>query len=343
MTATASVLVDVREELGGLGRRRGIGESHRLVHLVGHGLLHDLHVGLGKGTVLHAALGEYHDRVALLLPLHLFLRPVHGSRRVAHGVSAEAIGARLDEGGDLVAAGTLHRATYTLADGQHVHPVHRLAVDAVGLGEAPDLRLGEGAGDGRAHRVAVVLADEDHGQLPEGGEVERLVELALGHRAVSEVAEYDLVATLVLDGESRPGGQGQVRAHDTVAAQEVDALVEEVHRAALALGKPVPAAEEFGHHAPGIGALGDAVAVLAVGRDHVVLRAYHRGGTYCHRLLADVEVEKPADLAQSVHLGGLFLEASEQLHLVQQPPGQPRVEPGAGYRGFGLRHDATPA
>src|SRR5215467_2348523 len=255
-------------------------------------------------------------------------------------MATEAIGARLDEGGDLVAAGTLHRATYALADGQHVHPIHRLAVDAVGLGEAPNLRLSEGAVDGRTHRVAVVLADEDHGQLPEGGEVERLVELALGHRAVSEVAEHDLVAALVLDGETRSGGQGQVRAHDTVAAQEVDALVEEVHRAALALGKSVPAAEELGHHAPGIGALGDAVAVLAVGRDHVVLRAYHRGGTYRHRLLADVEVEKPADLAQGVHLSGLFLEASEQLHLGQQPPGQTRVEAGAGYRGFGLRHDA---
>src|SRR5262244_2936610 len=296
MTATASVLVDVREELGRLGRRRGIGEGHRLVHLIAHGLLHDLHVGLGEGTVLHAALGEHRDGVSLLLPLHLFLGPVYRPRGVAHGVAAEAIGPRLDEGGDLVAAGAVHRPPHALAYGQHVHAVHRLAGDAVRLREAPDLRLGEGAVDGRAHGVAVVLADEDHGQLPEGGEVHRLVELALGHGAVAEVAEHDLVAALVLDGEPRPRGQWEVRAHDAVAAQEVDALVEEVHRATLALGEPVPAAEELGHHAPGIGPLGDAMPVLAVGRDHVVPRAYHRGGTHRHRLLADVEVEKPADL-----------------------------------------------
>jgi hypothetical protein len=55
-----------------------------------------------------------------------------------------------------------------------------------------------------------------------------------------------------------------VSADDAVAAQEVDALVEEVHRAALALGQPVLPAEQLGHDALGIGALGQAVAVLAV-------------------------------------------------------------------------------
>ena len=90
------------------------------------------------------------------------------------------------------------------------------------------------------------------------------MELALGHGAVAEVAQHDLVAPLVLDGEPHPRGEGQMGAHDTVAAQEVDALVEEVHGAALALAETVHAPEELGHDPPRVGALGQAMTVLSV-------------------------------------------------------------------------------
>ena len=125
--------------------------------------------------------------------------------------------------------------------------------------------------DGGAHRVAVVLADEDHGQLPERGEVHGLVELALGHGAVAEVALHDLVTALVLHRERGAGGDGQVGGDDPVPAEEIDALVEEVHRAALALAEAVAAAEELGHDPAGIRALREAVAMLAVGGDGVVV------------------------------------------------------------------------
>jgi hypothetical protein len=51
-------------------------------------------------------------------------------------------------------------------------------------------------------------------------------------------------------------------AHDAVAAEEVDALVEEMHGAALPLRQPVDAAEQLGHDPLGVRALGEAVAVL---------------------------------------------------------------------------------
>src|SRR3989337_1070903 len=47
-------------------------------------------------------------------------------------------------------------------------------------------------------------------------------------------------------------------ADDAVAAQEVDALVEEMHGAALAVAEPVAPAEELGHDAPRVRALGQA-------------------------------------------------------------------------------------
>ena len=197
--------------------------------------------------------------------------------------------------------------------------------------------------DGRAHGVAVVLADEDDGQLPQGSQVHRLVELPLRHGAVPEVAEHHLIAALVLDPKPHPRGQRQMGAHDAVATQEVDALVEEMHRAALPLREPVDASEQLGHDPLGVRALGEAVAVLPVRRHRVVLGPCHRGGADGHRLLADIEMEKAADLAHGIHLGGFLFEPSDQLHLGEKPAGQLRVEPGAGERDFGLRHDATPA
>src|SRR5580704_18037662 len=338
MTAMASVLVHVREQLLRRRLRRSLREGDRLVGQVVDRLLDVLDVRLGEDAFLEAAVGEERDRIAQLLAVDLLLGAVDRAGRVPHGVATEAIGAGLHQGGRLVAAGALHRPTHRVAHRQDVHAVHRLAVDPVGLGEAPDLGLGERAVDRGAHRVAVVLANEDHRQLPERGQVQGLVELAFGHRAVTEVAQHDLVAPLVLDREAGAGGERQVRAHDAVAAQEVDALVEEVHRAALALTQPAHAAEQLGHDPARIRPLGQAVAVLAIGRNRVVVGPQGRGRADRHRLLSDVEVEEAADLAEGVHLGRLLLEAPDQRHLRQQPPRQLRVEPGLGGCGLRLGH-----
>jgi hypothetical protein len=87
-----------------------------------------------------------------------------------------------------------------------------------------------------AHGHQVVLDDVDDRQLPHAGHVEGLVDRALVHGPVAEVAEADLVLAAILDGEGHAGGQGDVAADDGVAAEEPLLGVEEVHRAALALG-----------------------------------------------------------------------------------------------------------
>src|SRR6266540_5624492 len=341
--ASASVLVDVGEQP--LRRRlgRGLGKGHRLVHQVVHGLLHRLDLGLGEHPVLKAFVREDLDGIALLLPLHFLLRAIHGAGRIAHRVAPEAVGARLDQRRRLLPARALHGPTDAVADGQHVHAVHGLAGDAVGLGEAPDLGLGQRAVDGGAHGIAVVLAEIDYRQLPQRRQVQGLVELPLGHRAVAEVADDHLVAALVLDGEGRPGRQRQVRAHDGVAAEEVHALVEEMHRAALALAEPVAPAEELGHDPPRVGALRQALPMLAIRADRVVVRAERGGGPDRHGFLAYIKVEEAANLAERVHLGRLFLEAAQVQHLAHQPPGELGVEPARWHYGSRLRHKGTSA
>ena len=87
--------------------------------------------------------------------------------------------------------------------GRHdVVAVDRDVVDAVAGG--PPLERRRVLGRRRRELgVAVVLAEEDDRQLPHGGEVHRLVERALGHRAVAEERHRDAAVGPQLRGRRR--------------------------------------------------------------------------------------------------------------------------------------------
>ena len=74
-------------------------------------------------------------------------------------------------------------------------------------------------------------------------------------------------------------------------------------------------AVQLGEALLGRAALGDVVAVLAVGADDVVGRAQRRDGADAHALLPDAEVEKAADLALRVGLGRRLFDAADGEHL----------------------------
>ena len=75
------------------------------------------------------------------------------------------------------------------------------------------------------------------------------------------------------------------------------------------------AAGQFRHHALGIHAGGQHVAVVAVaGDDGIALFQGHLHADH-HGLLADVEVAEAANQAHAVHLAGLLLEAADQQHV----------------------------
>ncbi len=217
--------------------------------------------------------------------------------------------------GPVAGAAVRHRLLAGGLDRQHVHAVDRLARDAEGLAAGVERRGRGGALERGAHRVLVVLDHEDAGQLPQRAHVEGLVDLALVRRAVAEIGEADVVVAAVPVGEGEAGADRHLRADDAVAAVEVLLLGEHVHRAALAAGVAARAAGQLGHHALGVHAAGEHVAVVAIGGDALV--AVLRGGLEPDhdRLLADVEMAEAADQAHAVELAGLLLEAADQQHL----------------------------
>jgi hypothetical protein len=173
--------------------------------------------------------------------------------------------------------------------------------------------------DGIVRRVLIVLAHEHDRQLPQRRDVQRLVELALRGGAVAEEAGGHAALALDLGGERRAAGDGQPPAHDAVRAQHAHREVGDVHGAALPLGVAVHAAEELGHHAPDVGALGDAVAVAAVGARHAVPGREARADADGHRLLADVGMHGPVDLAGDAELDGALVELADQDHGAEHP------------------------
>ena len=128
----------------------------------------------------------------------------------------------------------------------------------------------------------------------------------------------DGVLALVVGGERDAGRQRQVAADDPVAAQEAALGVEQVHGAAAPARGAALAAEQLGHHDLRVGAARQHLAVLAVGREQVVLVAHRGDGADDRRLLPDREMQEAADLGLHVHLLRALLEVPDQEHLVEQ-------------------------
>ena len=253
------------------------------------------------------------DRVLLLAHLlHLFLGAVF--RGVGHRMSAIAVGRHLQDDRAVAAAAPFQREVGGGLDRAHVHAVDLEAGDVEALTALRQVGQRRGALDRGAHRVAVVLDDVDHRQLPQLGHVEGLVDLALVGGPVAEIGEGDVAVAAVAVGEREACAEGDLRADDAVAAVEMLLLGEHVHRAALALAEAAAASGQLGHDALGVEAAGQHVAVVAVGGDGLVagLGLEHQAGH--HRLLPDVEVAEAADQPHAVHLAGALLEAADEEH-----------------------------
>ena len=111
--------------------------------------------------------------------------------------------------------------------------VDRDVVDAVARGPLLERRRVLGRRRGELG-VAVVLAEEDHRQLPHGGEVHRLVERALRRRAVAEERHRDAAVGAELGGRRRADRDRHAGGHDPVGAEDPELGIGDVHRAAAA-------------------------------------------------------------------------------------------------------------
>jgi len=280
--------------------------------------------------LLHARTMQ-RDGVALEVLLQLLLGAVRAAHRVGHGVTHEAVGAHLEQRGHTLLAGMLDGGGRRLAHGEHVLPVDHVTRHVVRRAALVDVVDGRRALERGAHAVAVVLDDEDAGQLPERGHVERLVEGPGVHHRLAHEAGDDLVAAAVLDGEAHAGRDGHMATDDAVPAEEAELLVEHVHRAALAARAAILPPEQLRHDGARCHAPRERLPMIPIGRDDVVVGTEQRDDAGGDGFLPDVQVAEAADATDGIHLGAALLEAALQQHGVEQFA----MERGLAVRGLG--------
>src|SRR4051794_30851829 len=90
-----------------------------------------------------------------------------------------------------------------------------------------------------------------------------------------------------------------------------------MHGTTLALGVAMLPPGQFGHHALGIHAAGQHVAVVAVAGDHLITALDRHLHPDDDRLLPNIEMAEAADQAHPVKLTGLLLEAADEQHVTE--------------------------
>ena len=236
-------------------------------------------------------------------------------RVVGRGVRAHPVGVGLHERRALAVAGPLQRG---LRDG--VRREHVVAVDAdAGEAEAesplverdPGLAL-DRLGDG----PLVVLAEEHDRRVVGRGEDERLVDVALRGGTVAEVRDDRRVAVgvagadvaVALHAHGVAGRVQRLRADDDRV--EVEVVLRGVPGALVDAAVETEQLERVDAAAPGD-------AVLAVGREDVVLRAQRAAGADLRGLLAE-QLGPDAELTVALQRGGLGVDAAGQHHVAEE-------------------------
>ena len=227
----------------------------------------------------------------------------------------EAVGPDLEQGGMPATAGAVNGALGGAVHLEHVHAVDELGRHVIAARMLHHVGDRRDALERRPHPVAIVLTQEDHGELPHGSHVQGLVEGPDVHGSLAEEAEAHLLAAAILDREAEAGRERDVTPDDRVPAHEAARRVEEMHRPALTLRAARRLPEQLRHHRGRGDAARQGLPVLAIRRDDVVFRPERRQRPDAHRLLADVEVAEPPDLPEGVGLRGFFLEAADQEHV----------------------------
>src|SRR5450759_1186765 len=88
-------------------------------------------------------------------------------------------------------------ARHAVAYSEDVLAIDRLALHSIAFRADEHVFVRGRARDRRAHAVAVVLDDEDDGEIPQGSQVQRFMERADVDGRLSEEADADLIAATI--------------------------------------------------------------------------------------------------------------------------------------------------
>ncbi len=173
---------------------------------------------------------------------------------------------------------------------------------------------------GRGHlRVAVVLADQDDREVPEGGEVDRLVEGPGPGRPVAEAGHRHPVGALEARRQTGADRDGDSGADDPGREQEARRRVGDVHGTALPRVDAARLGEDLGHQRADRDALGELVVEPAVGCHQLVVAPEHRAERRGDGLLAGRRPVGAGELAPRETAPHPFVAGADEHHQLEHP------------------------
>jgi hypothetical protein len=199
--------------------------------------------------------------------------------------------------------------------GQHVVAIDGLRRHRVAARAISQAIHGGGRVERRVLAVEVVLADEDDGEMPDRGQVHRLVERPDVRRPVPEEGDRGIVGTSVHRREGSATREGKMGTDDRERAERSYLDVGEMHRPTHAPAHAIGLPEDLCHASVRRSAHREQGPVTAVGACHRVAGTKRRAHPDRNRLLPLVEVGRaPHELLQE-QPRDLVLERSDLHHL----------------------------
>jgi hypothetical protein len=256
--------------------------------------------------------GENLDRVARGPRLPFRHRLV--GARVPPRMAGLPIGKKLEKDRAAALPASRRRGLGGRADGLDVIAVDGLARESIGGRSIGDARILHHEVDAGRGAVEIVLADEDDRQLPDRGEVERLVKGAFVVRAVAEERHRHRAGPPLLGAQRGADRDRQPAANDAIRAEIALGRVGDVHRAAASLAISAFAPEELGEHRLEFSPFGDAMTVAAMGRGDPVGVAERHARSDRRRLLSDRQVHRAVTQAADIRVFRRLLETADAMH-----------------------------
>ena len=173
-------------------------------------------------------------------------------------------------------------------------------------------------GDRRVFHVEIVLADEDHRQLPHRREIQRLVKRADIGGAVAEEADRDVLVAFVLRAPGGAAGDREMRADDGIGAHHAVLFRGEMHGTALAAHQSVVALHQLAQHLLDRHAARQRMGMAAISAEREIALLHRLGKPGGDRLLPERQMAGALDqVLQEQVVGALFRLAQAHLRAVQ--------------------------
>ncbi len=267
-------LVNVRCRRLRIGPRTFVGELLRLGDEPGYFGIHGVQRGRRRSTVaavVKQTFVQAADRAARLPLLDLLPRAIG---KVSHALSVRPSAVRLafDQRGAAAGAGVAHRLAGRFVNGLDIIAVHLAAGQTIRGGADGYAGIAGRVGERHFRGELVVLADEQHRQFPNAGEVQAFVERAIVHRAIAEEGDGNAVAVEQLETVAGAGGLEDAGADDAAGAHQPDFGGEKVHAAAAAARTAGLPAIQLGDQLARWQSLRQSVTVAAMCAEHRVVR-----------------------------------------------------------------------